>query len=250
VSYRRTRRQTPGKFKLRKPRWIDPYPWIDGTEPEKRVFEMLMKRGIYFIFQGQVPEFERGGSKEFLAPVGYKPDFVLPEYRLIIDPFSPFHHSKEDAAKRDVNKVAVYSAAGYAYYHPWATAPGVWTWDQRYQDKSKEIVGRDKKGKVVFKVKLYQGVNADKNNYRNVNRSLVGQMDTLQMLQSIPELGQGPHYPLTDARDVAAKREKGYRIGEFLGAGANSVAAANHKRKHMKSLGVTVGTRRSVRRAR
>jgi len=87
IKTRRDRRKTPGKYRLRKPRWIDPYPHIAGTEPEKRVFEMLHLMDIYFIFQGQVPEFEKGKPLFFLNQPNYKPDFILPEYRIIIDPF-------------------------------------------------------------------------------------------------------------------------------------------------------------------
>lgn len=228
---RRSRRQTPGRYKLHKPVWIDPYAAIPGTEPEKRVFEMLVKMHVYFIFQGQAPEMEKGHPFFKLAPVGYKPDFVLPEYKLIIDPFSPFHHSLKDAAARDRDKIAVYSAAGYAYYHPWAVAPGRWSWDQQHnQTRVVQFRGG--------RVKLYQGVNADRNSYRKLNRALTGPkvMDTLTMLYNIPELNMGPRYPLTDPRDLEAKRRTGYRVGEFVGAGANSVAAANRTRRKPHAL--------------
>lgn len=228
---RRNRRQTRGTFKLYKPKWIDPYPAIPGTEPEKRVFDALMKMHVYFIFQGQAAEMERGQPFFKLAPVGYKPDFVLPEYRLIIDPFSPFHHSLPEAAKRDQDKIAVYSAAGYAYYHPWAIAPGLWSWDQRHNRTGTVQAG-------AGRVRLYEGVNADRNKYRGLSRELVGpkKMDTLEMLHAIPEFNLGPRYPLTDLRDIQAKKEKGYRIGESLGAGANSVAAANATRRKPHAL--------------
>ena len=62
IKVRRSRRKAPGKYRLNKSEWIDPYPGIPGTEPEKRVFAMLMRLGIYFIYQGQVPEFEKGGK--------------------------------------------------------------------------------------------------------------------------------------------------------------------------------------------
>src|SRR5262249_31907882 len=142
LTVRRKRRTARGHFKLHKPTWIDPYPFIDGTEPEKRIFAALMMKRIYFIFQGQVPELEPGGKgvdlraalnkqtiragghpvQMTLGLIEYIPDFVLPEYKVILDPFSPFHHSQEKSVIRDTRKVALYTALGYEYYHPWALA--------------------------------------------------------------------------------------------------------------------------------
>lgn len=292
---RRTRRQTPGTFKLRKPEWIDPYPNIEGTEPEKRVFAMLVSMGIYFIYQGQVPEFEKGGAYWQLAPPNYKPDFVLPEFRLIIDPFSPFHHSLEEAAMRDQSKVVAYAVAGYAYYHPWAMGPGEWTWDQYESSQTKtveltpttryaaqyetvyekggkfykpgaqttggQLVAAGYKKKRVIKgykttqhrniVSMYAGVNAARNKYRRIDRRLRGStmLGTYEMIRSIPEIVRGPMYKLTDPRDIKAKRYPGYRVGQYVGAGANSVAAANKARATGKALTVRYGTRRTIRRS-
>lgn len=250
IRTRRTRRQTTGRFKLHKPKWFDPNPGIPGTEPEKRVFAMLKDMKIYFIYQGQVPEFEKGNPFWTLAPPNYKPDFVLPEYRLIIDPFSPFHHSLEAAVERDVRKVAAYSVAGYAYYHPWAIGPGKWTWDQ-YHDARKKLIIRDRKDRITARINMYGGVNAARNKYRNLSRELSGSttLGTYDMIRSIPEIARGPLYKLTDPRDIKAKQSPGYRIGQYVGAGSNSVAAANRARATPKPLGVRYGTRRTIRRS-
>lgn len=243
VKVRRGRRQTPGKYRLKKAPWWDPFPWIPGTEPEKRVFAALYELKVYFIYQGQVPEFDRGGEYWQMRPPNYKPDFVLPEYRLIIDPFSPFHHSLEEAVERDVNKVVAYSVAGYAYYHPWAVGNGQWTWDQYHDSRRSLRIGKK------TRIRLYGGVNAERNRYRNLSRKLGGtSMGTMDMLRSIPELKRGPLYKLTDPEDIKAKLAPGYRIGEYVGAGANSVAAANARRASAPALGIKVGTRRTVRR--
>lgn len=222
IKTRRERRQTPGKIRLRKPQWVDPYPLVEGTEPEKRVFEMLHRLHIYFIFQGNIPEFEKGSPMFFLNKPNYKPDFVLPEYRIIIDPFSPFHHSLKEQAARDAIKIPTFGIAGYGYYHPWAIAPGLWDWDQ-YRAK----------------------VNPKLNSYR-VDRSmgnLRGRMDTAKMIASIPEIQAGPRYKLTNPLDIEAAKTVGHRIGEFLGAGANSVAAANRTRRRPPKVMIKAGTR-------
>ena len=169
-------------------------------------------------------------------------DFVLPEYRLIIDPFSPFHHSQDEAVQRDIVKVASYTTVGYAYYHPWALGGNRWSWDQYHDSRKKIQVGQTR-------IRLYAGVNADENSYRNLSRNLSGQaMSTSQMLQSIPELMQGPRYKLTDPRDIKAKQSPGYRIGENLGAGANSVGAANSRRRTTPIMSLSAGQRRLRRR--
>jgi hypothetical protein len=230
---RRKRRQDRGAFKIYKPKWIDPYPGIPGTEPEKRVFAELRSRGIYFIYQGQVPEFEQGHPMYFLAPAGYKPDFILPEYRLIIDPFGAFHHSLPEAAKRDEGKITRYAAAGYAYYHPWWGVAGIplgdWLWTQTHNIVRHPDARRiQKKGGI-------------RNLYGNIKRSMQGvSMSTSQMLNEIPELRMGPRHNLTDPRDIKAKQNPGYRIGQYVGAGANSVGAANRKRAKPKSLNMKV----------
>jgi hypothetical protein len=224
IQVRRHRRQAPGKYRIRHSHWFDPYPGIAGTEPEKRIFEQLRKLGIYFIFQGQIPEFS---LKDFrfrnLAPPVYKPDFVIPEYKVILDPFGPFAHSGIDKAPHDVNKIAVYNIVGYAYYHMWALPNGYFEWSQGTEH-----------------------VNTDFRHFRRfrtVRSPRSTKVTTLEMLGMIPELHGGPKFPLLDPRDIKAK-PYGYRIGEFLGAGANSVAAANHKRKKQKMLTIKGLTRR------
>lgn len=205
LTQRRHRRRGKGTIRLHKPVWVDPFPHIPGTEPEKRFFEALVLRRIYFIFQGQIPEFEEGIFVSLAIPE-YKPDFVLPEFNIVIDPYSPFHHSQQDAQERDIYKMALYEAMGYRYYFPWAIAPGVFSLDQE--------------------------------NAINMRGS------AMEVLNVMPELAKAPG-PLRPI-DQLAKAKDGYRIGENLGAGATSVAAANRKRRKPPAL--TLKTRRRSRR--
>jgi hypothetical protein len=254
IKVRRTRRQTRGKFRLLKPRWIDPYPFIPGTEPEKRIFQALVMRRIYFIFQGQVPELTPGGmgidlrnemDKQTikaggrvvsitLGLISYIPDFVLPEYRIIIDPFSPFHHSQQESVERDVRKVSLYNSLGYNYYHPWAVAPGEFVLDQRPQTIGRWRTEKVKIGSSTLTHQVYAG-------------SSPGQpvphahaMGAVELLDEMPALHGGIRFPLVDPLDIEAKKKQGYRLGQGLGAGATSVAAANRKRRKMPSLGMSI----------
>lgn len=206
------------QFRLHKPRWVDPYPAIPGTEPEKRLFEVLVRHHIYFIFQGNLPEFEKGLFVSATRPF-FKPDFIIPEYRVILDPFSPFHHTLPDALRRDAIKFATYTAKvpgmprlfDYAYYFPWAIAPGVFVLDQRGLPEVTKGGAED-------------------------------------VIAAIPELKRPkvPWVKLTKEQEKD-KRERGYTLGPNLGLGASSVAAANRARARIKPSGLSAGTRRSKR---
>lgn len=267
----RRRRREGGGFRLHKPHWVDPFPFIPGTEPEKRIFEALVRRHHYFIFQGDIPELSRRARARLAAeeagllgelrqlenrilkldkaasvspvelrrkqrllgevwakrallrelsrrnPAGvfvyepaFKPDFVLPEYRVILDPFGIFHHSLPEAVKRDAVKSVVYRALGYAFYHPW--------WDERGFFWADAAGGGQRIRRVGF--------------------------DTVALLMDIPELRRGPTQKLVDPADIAAKKHPGYRLGENLGLGANSVALANSKRKRPPRLTLSGAGRR------
>lgn len=213
ISTNRKRREG-GKIRIIKAKWVDPYPGIPGTRPEKMVFAMLMEMNVYFIFQGQVPEYDIGGEYYTMRPLNYIPDFVLPEYHLIIDPFGEFHHSLAAQVEKDRQKFAAYNALGYNYYHPWSIADNVWRWNQPVyaarDTRYSEFVGKD----------------------------LFGVMNTREMMAAIPEMGAGPRYALKYQADVEAKKSPGYRLGSGLGAGATSVGAANRLRAKPKSVGI------------
>lgn len=217
----RTRRG-PRQFRLHKPNWIDPYPHIPGTEPEKRIFEQLVIFRRFFIFQGQVPELTRGVFVTMAIP-RYKPDFIIPEYKVIIDPFSPFHHSLDAAIERDREKIALYTALGYTYYFPWAIAPGVFLLDQQ--------PARLRQGKV------------------KLGRHIGERGGAADVLRAIPELW-GPKRGKLTKKQARLAQHPGYELGPFLGAGANSVAAANRARARPPVLTLQSGTRRRRRRTR
>jgi hypothetical protein len=218
LQVRRKRRQAPGKFKLHKPEWIDPYPFIPGTDPEKRIFDALMKKRIYFVFHGGSPPNVK------LVSIGeddHDIDFLLPEYKVIIDPFSPFAHSQLDSVQRDARKLALFAAAGYETYHPWAIAPGLFTLDQ-----PQHTIGR-------WRGQHYLG------SYKAPATPHTRAMGAVNLVEALPLLNAGPRFPLTDPADILAKRLYGYRIGTHLGAGAGAVAAANRARRRPHGLGLT-----------
>lgn len=123
---RRNRRQGGVKFRIYTPKWQDPYPWIPGTEPEKRTFAALVRHGFYFWFQPErlIPEDYTTAALEqgtLLTKHDYVPDFVLPEYKVIFDPFGDYHHSLPQQREADGWKMAYYESMGYEFVHDWAS---------------------------------------------------------------------------------------------------------------------------------
>ena len=84
--------------------WIDPYPAVHGTLPEKMVYEQLSRRGIRFYFLNDftytIPEIAL--SKEFQS------DFVLPDQKIIIEVQGAYWHSLPKTIESDAFKFALY----------------------------------------------------------------------------------------------------------------------------------------------
>ena len=139
IGVRRRRRQDGVKFRLHAARWLDPFPDIEGTVPEKMIFAELVRQGFYFIFQGDFPKADRYVQVTADDP-DFKPDIIVPEWKVIFDPFGDYHHSKESARASDARKLAFYEAKGYEFIHPWSSDVerfgGAWVLQQ-----SKRIYG-------------------------------------------------------------------------------------------------------------
>ena len=119
---RRTRRKNGIQWKLHAPHWVDPFPWIQGTTPEKMIFAALVKRRIYFHFQELLTEaVPEARGLPVLDQHPYRADFILPFHKIVLDPWDDFHHSLPDQARADVEKLAIYQALGFRTYHVWAS---------------------------------------------------------------------------------------------------------------------------------
>ena len=229
--------------------WIDPFPGIPGTEPEKRIFAALVERRIFFVFHGTTPA---DVSKFSVGNPEHDIDFFLPEYRIIIDPFSPYFHSQEESVQRDVRKAALFAAAGYPTYHPWAMGikPGtsvyLFSWDQLAQYNSPNDALKsalrpnaewNKKQKTIKGARSYDSFLH--------GAALKGQAKgAYELLGDIPEIQAGPRYPLTNPQWVKDKDSQGFTLGSRLGTGASSVGLANKARTKIKGATIKVGSRR------
>lgn len=95
--------------RLKKDQWVDLFPEIHGTQPEKMVYAELTRLGIPFLFLNdmrfQIPEID--------FDKWYQADFIIPSIRVIIEVQGAYWHSKPDALESDAFKLAVYESTGW-----------------------------------------------------------------------------------------------------------------------------------------
>lgn len=90
-------------------RWVDPFPTVRGTLPEKMVYAGLSARGIRFNYANQ---FQFNNSDvDFYQQ--YTPDFLLPDLKIIIEVQGYYWHTKPATQEADAFKLAVYEMFGY-----------------------------------------------------------------------------------------------------------------------------------------
>lgn len=124
------REQLSSRKRFIKGGWVDPFPWVHGTLPEKMVYAELSRRRIPFLFLNDIrlsfPEIEL--IKEFQA------DFVIPSLKLIIEVQGAYWHSKPKTIESDALKMAYYELAGYRVL--------AW-WDYDIQSRLIELFAQD-----------------------------------------------------------------------------------------------------------
>ncbi len=98
--------------------WVDPFPEVHGTVPEKMVYAELSRLGIPFLFLNdirfQIPDLEFDKK--------YQADFVFPDVKLIIEVQGAYFHSMQKSIESDAFKFAVYEVTGW-------TARAWWDYD-------------------------------------------------------------------------------------------------------------------------
>ncbi len=82
---------------------------IAGTVPEKLLLQELLFMGVSVWFSKFVGDFPFTPDKEEKA----RPDFILPDYRIIIEVFGEYWHSREGAYERDALRSGMYTAQGF-----------------------------------------------------------------------------------------------------------------------------------------
>lgn len=106
--------------------WIDPYPEVYGTKPEKMVYAELVRRGIPFQY---VPNINTG-IPDLEVNQWFKPDFVIPQFKLIIEVQGAYWHTQPDKIESDSLRFALFEMAGYRVL-PW--------WDYDIEERLQEL---------------------------------------------------------------------------------------------------------------
>ena len=90
-------------------KFVDPFPFIHGTVPEKMVYAALSRYGIPFLFLNDlnfnIPDLDFSKT--------YQADFIIPSAQLIIEVQGAYFHSMPKTIESDAFKFAIYEVSGY-----------------------------------------------------------------------------------------------------------------------------------------
>ena len=147
--------------KVYAPQWVDPWWFINGSEPEKMVMAELARRGIYF--QYREPANDLGG---YVDPT-WEADIKCPQHKIWIEVQGAYYHTLPGQLKSDAIRFAAIKMAGWRPLF-W------WEWDIRgklnelfdavpefYQPKNKEEEAARKRYGVSYGEGFKVGSNVD-----------------------------------------------------------------------------------------
>ena len=89
------------------PRWVDPFWWIQGSQPEKMVIAEFVRRGIYF---EHTPQMNTLGG---LVDPTWEPDFLLPQFHIWIEVNGFYFHTLPGKPETDAYRYAAIEAQGW-----------------------------------------------------------------------------------------------------------------------------------------
>ncbi len=95
--------------------FVDPFPAIPGTLPEKMLYAALMARQIPFLYQESVT----ATIPEIGLNNNYRPDFILPDTKIIIEVQGAYWHSMPDRIESDSFRAAILEYLGYKVLFWW-----------------------------------------------------------------------------------------------------------------------------------
>lgn len=129
----RVRREKYESF-VYKPRWVDPYIWIQGSRPEKMVMAELARRGIYFEHTPQTNPLPWAEWQLAEGTRNWEADFLVPQYKIWIEVQGSYFHTLPGMVEQDSLRMAYIESVGWR--------PIFW-WDydieSRLQDLMNEV---------------------------------------------------------------------------------------------------------------
>jgi hypothetical protein len=96
----------------RPPRFIDYWPEVPATIPEKLVFAELVRRQVNFQFSYYLGDLPITPDKRERI----RPDFLLPDYNIIIEVFGVYWHSRPGSYEHDLLRAFYLWASGFKVY--------------------------------------------------------------------------------------------------------------------------------------
>ena len=105
---------------------VVPFP---ATRPEKLVYSFLRRLGINFRFQWTHPDYETTAYVE-----SFKPDFTLPDHKIVIEVNGAYWHLKPETRERDLIKYSLLNLQGWKVV--------VW-WDWEIEENLVGLFRRD-----------------------------------------------------------------------------------------------------------
>lgn len=85
---------------------------VPGTLPEKMIYQVLQSKGVTFFFAFYFGDIPFTTDKE----ESYRPDFLLPDYNIIIEVQGVYWHGREGKYESDYQRALLLEAAGYHVY--------------------------------------------------------------------------------------------------------------------------------------
>jgi len=97
------------QIKSRDYTWNTITPSIPGTIPEKMVYDYLVKLGVRFQYQYHMED----SPLTYMKENRWVPDFILPDYNVVIEVYGIYWHSMPSTEESDMIKGAYMLANGY-----------------------------------------------------------------------------------------------------------------------------------------
>jgi hypothetical protein len=98
------------------PKWVDPFPQMQGSSIEKMVMAEFVRRGIYFQHSTESNSIAwPAGTYSVLGsdPSKQKADFLLPQYKIWLEIQGAYFHTLPGAVEHDALRFAIVQSAGW-----------------------------------------------------------------------------------------------------------------------------------------
>jgi hypothetical protein len=114
---RRNGERVPSDFRtrVRVPRWVDPYFFIQGSSIEKMVMAELVRRGIYFEHTPQTNNLPWAAwmIEPRKDPRQWEADFLIPQYKIWIEIQGSYFHTLPGQVETDALRFAYIESVGW-----------------------------------------------------------------------------------------------------------------------------------------